>query len=465
MVSALLVFLPWAIGGKDPWAQFTGLGLSALAFVIALLPRDYLDVAPGQAPFRLYTWPKLLRFPIFWLGLALLIYVTIQGLNPAWVFMMDEKKAWWMHKIPYREWLPSGVSVPFERGGPWRMLLVYAMIVLTSCAIWIGFTRRRSLQILFTVLVSNAFALAILGIAERATHATKIFWFVTPPASYFVASFTYKNHAGAYFNLVLALSAGLALWHYERGLRRLDKSSPSGLFAFFATSIVLTVIFSYSRTATLLMFAFLLVGAVVFFWRLKRQPGSDSRNPMATVIVLLTLGSFIFLGVRSLDTERLRASVEQLQQQVTSDGLGARKYLAQATWEMAGAQPVFGWGAGSFRFLFTLFQQHHPEIVSERTLHFYWEHAHNDYAEIFAELGLVGGVLIIGSGVYLSVRFLRAAGYRNPVSLFGALGCSMVLIHSYVDFHAYLTAIAVTWCAILVAIVRWAEIEETAPQG
>ena len=67
-VIALLVFLPWALGGMRPWAQQIGFGLAGLAFVLSLLPRTYDDRYHAGGNLRLHMWPKLRRFPIFWLG-------------------------------------------------------------------------------------------------------------------------------------------------------------------------------------------------------------------------------------------------------------------------------------------------------------------------------------------------------------------------------------------------------------
>src|SRR3954465_6829316 len=81
VVGAHLVFLPWALGGMRPWAHFISLGLALIGFAVALLPRNYTEEYTGSTRFRLLTWPKLIKFPIFWLGLLLLAYITIQGLN------------------------------------------------------------------------------------------------------------------------------------------------------------------------------------------------------------------------------------------------------------------------------------------------------------------------------------------------------------------------------------------------
>ena len=465
VVAAHLVFLPWALGTMHLWSQLVSLGFSCLGLIIALLPRTYPDALSNPAaPFRFLPWPKLIRFPLFWLGLLFLAYILTQALNPAWRYTSDQR-GWWMAPLPHLASLPSGVSVPFEKGGPWRMLIIYASAWATVCAAWIGFTRRRSLQLLFTTLATNAFILAIVGIAQRATEADKIFGFLKPPASYFVASFIYKNHAGAYFNLLLTLCAGLALWHYERGLRRLDKSSPSGLFTFFVTAVVLIVVFSYSRTATLLMFGFLLFAGAVFFWRQKRRPGAETRGPLVTGLVLLALASFIYLGLKSLRTEVFLDRMAQLRQQVEETGLGVRELSARATWQMAGDRLVYGWGSGSFQFCFPTYQQKYPTIFNENSRRLYWEHAHNDYAELLAELGLVGTGLIMIMVVYVCQRYLRAGAWRNPVALFAAAGCGLVALHSYVDFQAFNPAILITWCALWILMIRWSELEESRGHG
>lgn len=117
VVSAHLVFLPWAIGGMSEWAQWISLGFAVLGFGVSLIPRRYTEEETGSNVFRLVMWPRLAKFPLWWLGLALLALVTIQGLNPAWRFETDGK-GWWLRAIPSTAWLPTGVDVPFERGGP-----------------------------------------------------------------------------------------------------------------------------------------------------------------------------------------------------------------------------------------------------------------------------------------------------------------------------------------------------------
>ncbi|MFZ9682276.1 MAG: hypothetical protein ACO3DQ_03610, partial [Cephaloticoccus sp.] len=84
-VGLNLVFLPWALGGMRVWTLYVGVGIALAGMITALLPRTYVPKQRGDRDDREVMWPKLLRFPLFWLGLALLVLVLIQALNPSWI--------------------------------------------------------------------------------------------------------------------------------------------------------------------------------------------------------------------------------------------------------------------------------------------------------------------------------------------------------------------------------------------
>ena len=83
VVLLLLVFLPWAFGTMHVWSQVTALSLSLLALLLALWPRFYSSDLTEGPEFHLRSWPRLIRFPLFWLGLALLGYIALQAANPS----------------------------------------------------------------------------------------------------------------------------------------------------------------------------------------------------------------------------------------------------------------------------------------------------------------------------------------------------------------------------------------------
>ena len=114
IVLVQLIFMPWAFGTMHVWSQVLALGLGVLGFGVALWPRTYSGdfaisfdsqhhgqnakhTAQGVA-YRLSAWPRLVRFPLFWLGGVLLGYIGLQAMNPSWIW---ERNAtiWWLRRV------------------------------------------------------------------------------------------------------------------------------------------------------------------------------------------------------------------------------------------------------------------------------------------------------------------------------------------------------------------------------
>ena len=442
------------------WAQQISIALSGVSLFLALCPRTYDDRSAGQKPFRLHTWPKLLRFPVFWIGILFFLYIVVGALNPAWDYQTDGT-SWWMMKIDHVLWLPAGVRVPFSMWGPWRMLMIYGSAWMTICAVWTGFTRRRSFQSAFIVLSVNAFVLACLGLAQRGTGASKIFWLWTPPESYFVSSFIYKNHAGAYFCILLSLTIGMAFWLHERGVNRLDKSSPAGLFAFFAAAVAMIVFYSYSRTATLLMAVFILFAFALLLWHAAFRPSGGTGSRVMVSILAITLIAFVGIGITSLKTEYFVQQIIDLQRVIDQERPEARPQAALATWEMAKDRPYTGWGIGSFRFMFPAYQARHPQIFTAHGRRLFFEHAHNDYLELLAELGIAGLAILIAGGAYVGIRLTALSFWCHALPLCVVIGCVLTLVHSIVDFNFYNPAVLTTWFVLILGMIRWLEMGQT----
>jgi O-antigen ligase len=457
IVCSHLVFLPWAIGGMRPWAHFISLGLAAVGLVVALLPRNYREEHSGAAAFRLIMWPKLLRFPIFWLGLALLGLVVLQNLNPAWAYATDGK-GWWMRGIPYKEWLPGGVDAPFDRWGPWRVFMIYSTVWMVLCSMWIGFTRRRSVQILFLALAFNGLLLAAFGMAQRLFSNGKMFWFWQSPSASFFSTFVYKNHAGAYLVLTLTVACGLSAWYYLRGLRRLEKSNPAGVFAFMGTCIAVAVLISYARGATLVMLIFLTLSIGAFIVHQFISPPENRRSAIAVILVLL-FGFFLKTGLDALEShiawDRLSAG---LMEKDTS--LESRRLATEASLGMLEDHWKLGTGAGSFKFLFPVYQQRFPTILEANGRRRFWEHAHNDILEFPIELGAPGMLILFAGAGYLAFGLIRCFFWENPLSASIVLGLGLLLFYSWWDFPFQNPAVLTTWCACWVAVLMWTQMEE-----
>lgn len=457
IAAIILIFQPWALGGMRFWSQWTVGALAVLAMALALLPRNYTDEHHAGDSFRMRTWPKLLRFPIFWIGLIYFVIILIQIANPAWRYTTSAE-GWWLTAIEHITWLPHGVAdTPADKMNGWRTLLIQGSAWLLVCALWIGITRRKSARILINTIALNGVVIALVLLAQRLIGAKKLLWLFKAPAAYFAGPFIYKNHAGAFLILILALCLGLAWWHKSHAERRLQKSHPGALFVIFAILVAVALMFTYARATTALGGSLILFVALGFAIHslFKRHHGPPR---IVTVITTLIGIAFISLCVSFFNTDAVWKKFDRLFGADKFASVTSREIATQATVEMAQTSLISGHGAGSFRFLFPLYQQHHPEIWKQGRRHLYWEHAHNDYAEFLSEMGLLGVSLAILALIVVVVALRKNLVFSQPPLLIFIAGPALVGISGYVDFPMHNPAVLVTGLAVITLTLRWAQL-------
>ncbi len=451
-----LVFLPWAFGTMHGWSQTVGLALSALSLVLSLLPRRYEGELTTGGNFTLHSWPRLLKFPPFWLGLALLGLMLAQALNPWWVWERNET-VWWLRRVTDIEWLPASIDAPFERSNAWRQLLIHGSAWLTVCALWIGITRRRSLQILLGVLVVNGLMLAAAGFVQRMTDTRKLLWIREFPGADSFGSFVYRNHAGAYLGLAAAAALGLAVWHFFEGRRRMSRSTPSALWFVAVVVLIFAVLFSFSRGAIITLAVFL-AGAVAAFLIVRAASPVPSTMPrLVTAMVALAILGTVGWVVRRVDFTEITRRMETLSKIERDESYISRKLARDSAWQMLGDHWQRGVGAGGFRHLFPEYIKDKPAIHARGAL--FWEHAHCDWLEIPIELGLAGALLIAGGLGWMARCWWRHRGWRHPVAVMLLIGCGQTLLHAVIEFPFQCPAILTTWWALLVIALRWLELD------
>ncbi len=456
--GAHLCFVAWAIGARMPWAQMVSLGLGVLALVIAVWPRRYEGELAPQGAFTLHPASKLLRFPIFWIGLLFLGYVACQALNPAWL-RVTAGVFWMLTPIDHVTWLPSGVDAPFERMNAWRMLCIWGGAWALGCGLWVGITRRAGLLWVLNILAVNATVIALIAILQKVTGAKKILWVFDSIAASFHGTFVYENHAGAYLNLGLVVVASLGMWHYVRGLRRLERSTPAPIYAFMGVVIASALLMSKSRASIFLLVAFVVTAAVVVLvWRSRQGESTSSRwvnGALAAGALAFLVSTAIFLN--------LQAGFQELRTLWSGEdkvSFMIRDKARQATWDMFEDRRLTGWGAGSFRHVFPNYQRNYPEIHLSGRRMLAWDHAHNDHVQLLAEVGLIGYGMVAASFLWGLVYFALRRGFTQPQLVLLLMGICFALVHGWADFPLYNTAVLVTFFAVGVAGLRWAEIEQ-----
>jgi O-antigen ligase len=268
---------------------------------------------------------------------------------------------------------------------------------------------------------------------------------------YHFASFVYRNHWAAYVLLLMAIALGFAfsaLRRWQGGRGRLDATAAGfGLAALLA----LTLPMPGSRSglliaAGLLGIALLRLGLVLWrAWALERV--SLSVRLLRTGAGLLVTGTILAGGVM-LNRDTFRPHWERTQRQISGLMAGhddLRLSLSRDTLHLAAERPVWGWGVGSYGLVFPVYQGDYLRApsgeITTRVVH-----AHNDWAELAAEAGAVGLLVLLTPTALLLIRGARSGGAAGRWVL---LGNGLILVYALVDFPMHCAAVLFFWTTLL----------------
>lgn len=211
------------------------------------------------------------------------------------------------------------------------------------------------------------------------------------------------------------------------------------------------LVLSASRGGILALGAgFVFLAIVAFTGRSgKNQDAQPAWKGFARAGGVMGLGAgAMIIAVLLVGSERLAANFAQAQDTQTAEILNnerfSRRDIWGATWRMVMDHPVMGVGLGAYQVAYTRYD---PSSGTQRV-----EQAHNDYLQILADAGIIGGAIAIAFIVLLFVRGLQATatGERQRRALrAGALtGCFALVVHSFVDFNLQITANAQMFLAL-----------------
>jgi O-Antigen ligase len=265
---------------------------------------------------------------------------------------------------------------------------------------------------LWVVLAIAAGSISLLGLLQKATGAQAIFW-QTPIGQYgsnFFATYYYHANAGAFLNLGLPLTAGLAV-------RAFGIPSSPGVRSIWLTVFLLNlaaVAANTSRMAQLIAVLILLALLTQLGPRVFRGLSRSEKN-----IVLAGAGAFLLAIYAIGQATHLEKPVrrwEQLGEQVSGDARWSASRIALNALPNVG---VFGFGPGTFRAIFPAYSK-----AADRPVAGQWRFLHEDYLQTAMEWGWLGSVLwavLLFGGMASAARSLRKqralrSGQRSAVS-------------------------------------------------
>lgn len=433
ILLAALVWAPLPFASNRPWA------IALLASLLCVTAALWLIL---KACNRVYISARVARRVILPLSILLFIalwpLIQVIPLPAGWVETLSPRAAQ-LHVSS--GWNPLsldvGASLIYFLNGLACLTAFFLVVVLVN-------NERRATVFLWVLVASGLFQ-AVYG-ALMVLTGLEWGFFVKKYVGHGQATGTFvnRNHLAGYLVMTIAVGTGLLIsqlssrpidcWRelVRRSLQMMV--SPKIFLRLFLAMMVIALVLTRSRMGNSSFFVALAVAGLVAI-----LVGRKFSPKLAILLVsLLVIDTWIVGQWFGIDKV-----VERLEK--ASPAAEVRINASSDSYAIVEDFPLTGAGGGSFGSVFTYYQG----IDTAG----YYDHAHNDYLEIAADLGIPAVIfLILLCGVvgWRAVIMQR----RSHSKLQRGVGFCLIMVlvwlvmHSLVDFNLQIPANNITLCAI-----------------
>lgn len=294
------------------------------------------------------------------------------------------------------------------------------------------FNTPKQLGNLVAFLTFYGLALAVFALVQYLTWEGKFYW-LRPTKGTAFGPFVNRNHFAGYIEMLIPLPVAMIV---ARSIRK----DLWLLYGFAALMMTVAVVVSLSRGGMISVAAGLLFMAILksrLGSNTEQQPVSAKRTQgvslkraaAALAIMVLLLAGTIWLGAEQV---LQRAANTLGGATTTQEDFLSRSWIWHDTGAMIRTHAIFGVGVGAYEKVFPIYGSNTSDYIVVT-------HSHNDYLQALADMGLIGGAMV----VWFLILLFRAMwqSVRSPDLLLAgvALGCSggvfAMLVHSFFDFN------------------------------
>jgi O-antigen ligase len=316
-----------------------------------------------------------------------------------------------------------------------RSTVIMLILLLVSFIIAVNFfASRERLGTLISFLVIYGVALALFGLIQNFTWEGRVYGFRVSKASVAFGPFINRNHFAGYMEMLIPVPISLVVARVVR--------KQSWMFYGFAAAIMgLSLVMSKSRGGIISLMAGLIFIAVASSQlRKNKERRSLEQNTAASVLkrigAVAAIGAAIFIGVIWIGAEevvrRAGETIDQVRSANQQETYTSREWIWKDTWKMVRANPLLGVGIGAYETVY-------PTYASGDDPYFRIDFAHNDYLQVLADAGIVGGLLALWFIVLVARAVLSGINASDPLiaamALSAGAGIFSILVHSLFDFN------------------------------
>lgn len=490
LLSAMVVFAPWAFGTTQAWAMWV-MNIASYALGSLLLTKLFLRWRTGYTPprwdctgagtpgpeqsddgqgettadarrSRRFFAPRVCTRALLVLTLLLIAYCFTSAINARASFNPEA------FGFEYREairWLPYSLDAARTWFWSWNYLAL--AFVFWAARDWLlGKTEREvrtgalhghetdsvfpaRIRTLLWVLAINGGLLAIEGIVQRLEGSGHLLFLVkprvNPGAEAQFGPYAYRGSAASYFNLLWPVCLGF--WWTLHRYAGSGRGKHSLLLVCTALMAACPFV-STSRGGALVAAALLFAGALYLALSQLVMPGPDRHSKgrvksalMVIAFCVAAVGLGYMIGWRAL-----KPRMAELR-----EGLEQREEMFENARPMARDYPVFGTGPGTFEMVFQLYR---------KTTDTYWPaQLHNDWLETRITFGWVGFSLVLAALALVLLRWFARGGIYGGRRFVGMtwLALAGCLAHALYDFPFQIYSILflfILLCAMLFTLSR-----------
>ena len=382
---------------------------------------------------------------------------------------------------------PAFATISLDHSATYQGLLKTVGYICTFyLALLLVNTRSRLMLLAWTLVISGVFQ-ALYGSLMTLSGIEQIFWLDKEwNRGVVTGTFINRNHLAGYLVMCLSVGFGLLLGllshtrseHWKARVRGWMQLLLSDKFRLrlFLILMVIALVMTRSRMGNISFIAGLLIAAVLGLVFLKH-----ARRGLAILVVSILIIDVVVVGAWfGIDKVMERLDQTVVSTRISgSPGDGAQGAIQETDVRLGGDEVALleerglvyrdtkgyirdywltGSGLGTFRYVYPMYRG--PEISS------YYDHVHNDYYELLAEVGIPGLLLLGCILVWSLITALRCLVKRRDqltrsMALGVVMSLSAVLLHATVDFNLYIPANAMT----LMVILALAFIANTLPRS
>jgi len=427
LAGFLLVFAPLMLGGNRP--------LPLLVLEVAAVAGLAVLAWQGEAWARLGSLPMTLR-----LGIGLLVVVPLLQLVPLPAGVWAQLPG----RAPYAGALEFAGQAAVDAMRPLSIhptATEYSWLVVLPClaAFLLTLAQSRSrIRTLVAVFVAVAVCEALLGIVQLGARAGSPLYFGNiHGGGASTGTYVNRNHFAAL--MAMALPSALVLWFLKTRTSRDQHGNelrphPSIRDRWVAMQIAFSLPILFLLVALLFSMSRGGIGAGLLAFSLASLALVGRAKSFASKLAftMIGAGAIAFAAYIGLTPVLERFAPDNL-----SLGYQGRMQIAAASVRAGLDFLPFGSGLGTFADVFRRYQvEGLPGFV---------DHAHNDYAELFLELGVAGVAIVVLLAAAYAMRWLELARVWRERSLghlqmAAGLGMLAMIVHGFVDFNFHIPA-------------------------